>query len=248
MEGIDNFDEQGENRHYRYFLYIGKSIYLEKLNRLKEALQDIEHLWKNKNFIDSQKVVLLIYEQRSKLLWEMGMYEEAITCAKNGIEFSQVNKVYDRAFDLWTILGSIYLDKKQYKIAENCFLSALELITKIQKRYLFITTYTKLGLLYLQNQEFDKAKNCLEEGVKLGESTNDSIRYVHALVALGDCDFECSLYKEAIESYQKALDIAKDYKMLQLEQSIYLKLSKCFTKRNELKARDACIKNITRLD
>lgn len=131
IEGIKQYEEQGENRHYKYFLYIGKSIYLGKLNRLKEAHQDLEFLWSHRNFIESQEKVLLIYEQRSKLLWEMGMYEEAITCAKKGIIISRINKIYERAFDLWTILGSIYLDQKQYKTAENCFLTALELIPKI---------------------------------------------------------------------------------------------------------------------
>lgn len=243
MEGINHYDEQGENHRYKYFLYIGKSIYLEKLDRLKEALQDLEFLWDQKNLIDSQKIVLLIYEQRSKLLWEMGMDDEAITCAKKGIVISRVNKIYDRALDLWTILGSIYLDKKQYTIAENCFLTALELIPKVPKKYLFITTYTKLGLLYFHNQELDKAKSYLIEGVKLGEATNDSIRYVQALVALGDCDFEQSLYMEAIESYQKALEIVKNQNMLQLEQSLYLKLSKCYTKIDDANQRDACIEN-----
>ena len=243
IEGINQYEEQGENRHYKYFLYIGKSIYLEKLNRLKEAHQDLEFLWSQRNFIESQETILLIYEQRSKLLWEMGLYDEAITCTKKGIIISRINKIYERAFDLWTILGSIYLDQKQYKIAEKCFLTALDLIPKIDKKYLFITTYTKLGRLYFKNHEYDKARVCLKEGVKLGETTNDSLRYVQALVALGDCDFEQAFYTEAIDAYQKALDIAKDHNMLQLEQSLYLKLSKCYNKIDDPQKRDTCINN-----
>jgi len=247
IEGIKHYEEQGDNFHYKCLLYIGKSIYLEKLNRLKEAHQELEFLWSEKDSIDSQEIVSLIYEQRSKLLWEMGMHEKAIACLKKGIKISRVNKIYDRVLDLWTILGSIYFDQRQYNIAEKCFLTALELIPKIAKRYLFITTYTKLGLLYLQNQELDKARSYLLEGVKLGESTNDSIRYVQALVALGDCDFERSFYAEAIESYQKALNIATDYEMIEFEQSLYLKLGKCYNKVGELQKRDACIENYYRV-
>jgi len=171
------------------------------------------------------------------------MHEKAIACLKKGIKISRVNNIYDRALDLWTILGSIYLDQRQYNIAEKCFLTALELIPKIAKKYLFITTYTKLGLLYLQNQELDKARSYLLEGVKLGESTNDSMRYVQALVALGDCDFERSDYTKAIVSYRKALDIAKKHEMLELEQSLYLKLSKCYNEVDNSQERDVCIKN-----
>lgn len=233
QDGINNFYEEGERKYYKYFLIIGKSIYLEKLERIEESWKDIEILWSQINEIKNVEVELLLYEQRSKILKKFKMYEEAILCVQNGINMARTNKIFDRAFDLLTFLGTLYVETSQFDRGKNCFLTALTLKNLILKEYLFVSAYTQLGLLYMKLEQWENAQTSLEKAIKVGQKTNDILRFIKALSALGDCFYQQKMYSKAIVSYNKAIRLAEIHNFKVQIQNLHMVLAKCYEATND---------------
>jgi transcriptional regulator with XRE-family HTH domain len=56
-KGLDTFVSDGERKHVYYHLLISKVVYLEKINRNREALMILEELWRKKDRIERLKPV-----------------------------------------------------------------------------------------------------------------------------------------------------------------------------------------------
>jgi tetratricopeptide (TPR) repeat protein len=240
QEGLNHFIDEGEKQHYKHFLLAGKSVYLEKLDRLEESMRDLD-LLDRLGTISSNEVKLIVCEQRSKILKKFKMYDEAIDCAKKGIRMAHVTKTYDRELDLWTLLGCMYVEIENLTVAEKCFITALELKEKMNKEYLFVTTYTQLGILYTKQEKWVESQNKLEVAVNIGQKTNDGLRYTQALVALADCLEKQKLYSEAIQTYKKALKVAKTHSFISLEQELNHKLGTCYKRTGDLSNYKICV-------
>lgn len=235
QNGIDSFNPDGDKtkRYIIHSLKISKAIYLEKLDRLDEALQTINDLWEDIDKIKSIYVLLNMYEVKSSILKKQKRGSEAIQIAYEGIELARVNRAYERSFDLWTTLSSIYLQRNDLQEAENCIRTALSLKKKINDEYLFVNTYTHLGLLYIKKEQWDEAFKALQEAVRLGEKTNDALKYVYALIVLGDWYQLRKQYSEAVQTYQKAHELTLKHNFIKQRHMVLLELSKCWKELDE---------------
>lgn len=226
QQGLKCFVEDGERKYVKYHLFISKIAYLEKLNRDDEALAIIEKIWPHKEEIESTEAHLNLYQARAELYNKNGLYEQAIHYAREGIEKARIDRMYDRSFELWSTLGESYSKKGNFSNAEICFKSALELETKIRRKYLLVSTYTLLGRLYLETGDIQIAKNILKTAIKWGENTKDDFRLIEALVAMGDCFVEQNLNIDANNFYKQALEIAEKHSFLHQQSDILMKLAK----------------------
>src|SRR5690606_40706216 len=68
------------------------------------------------------------------------------------------NRVWISLFDLWTVLGTIYMDLKDWENAKACFDVVLSLRDKFPEKEMFITTYTRIGIMHMNLKEWDQAK------------------------------------------------------------------------------------------
>lgn len=230
QKGIDSFVPDGD-RNKRYIIHslkVSKAIYLEKLDRLDESLQALDELWKHIDEIKSIQVLLNMFETKSDILKRQKRYTEAIEIAEEGIEWARINRVYERSFDLWTTLGSIYLQRNELEKAENCIRTALSLKKRIDNEYLLVNSYTLFGLLCIKQERWDEALESLLEAVRLGEKTNDARRYTMALIVLGDWYQFNGRYSEAVDTYQKAHELAKEHGFIKQRHITLVELSKCW--------------------
>lgn len=186
-KGLDTFVSDGERKHVYYHLLISKVVYLEKINRNREALIILEELWTEKDQIESSEARLNMYQMMAALHNKFEMYEDAIELALEGLEKSRVDKMYDRTFELWTTLGESYSRQGNVSKGEICFQTALKLIPKVRRKYLIVSTQLELGVLHLQKGDAKTAEKILLEAVQLGHETKDSFRLIKALSSLGDC-------------------------------------------------------------
>jgi tetratricopeptide (TPR) repeat protein len=148
----------GEKSYIRDFILISKAIYLQKLNRFEEAQHVLEELTQKRGvndpahessfFSESKEVILNLYEVQATILRQGRMHTQAIRHALKGIDLARIDRMYDRAFELWTTLGSIYNDQNKLKLAEICFLTALKFKKLIKKEKMLAYVYTQLGFLY----------------------------------------------------------------------------------------------------
>jgi transcriptional regulator with XRE-family HTH domain len=83
--GIDCYQENGQRQWISHYLAICKAIYLEKLEKVDEALNALEELWKEKDQIKSLEVVLNMIELRALILKKTSLYDKATKYAIEGI-------------------------------------------------------------------------------------------------------------------------------------------------------------------
>lgn len=228
-QGLDAFLSEGERKVTKYTLLSSKASYLEKMQRNEDALHVLDELRSEQDqWYRNIEVVLNMYEIRANLAAKHHLYEDATRFAKEGLELARSNKHHERALELMTTLGNIRYLKRDFEEAEDWYKLALELESRINREYLFVSTYTQLGTLYMDLEQLDKAKEYLHIAVEKGESNDDGIRYHLALIALGDFYVKLERNREAISYYEKALNQAKKFGFPLIDPDLYIKLSHCY--------------------
>lgn len=223
-EGLQSIQPEKERADVYYRLLLSKAIYLEKLERNEESLQTLEFLQRTENQIDT-KLTLNLYELLATLSKKMGMYTKAIVYTEKGIEIAKQSKNYDRLFELWTTLGSIYKNMEHYDLAKICFQTSAELEDRIARKILSVYNQTQLGTLYIRERNYESAEQVLLNAVQIGERVNGGIRLCEALVALADCYHKQQKDHLYIQYLEKAYNISDHYQFHVQKKSILLKFT-----------------------
>jgi tetratricopeptide (TPR) repeat protein len=184
-DGLEAFCISGEREYYRDILLVSKAFYLEKLNHWEEIVRITDDLWANMDVMWGIDTILNLYEIKIKILLRQGLYNQAIEYTRKGLIRARIDKILDRSFDLWSLLGTIYLKQNDLVEAETCFLTALKM--KVEKPYLLISTYIELCQLYQRQENYAKAFHVAHKAVNLGKESKDQDRLFGALKSLGDC-------------------------------------------------------------
>lgn len=226
--------QPGNGREYnQYILLCNKAVYLEKLSRIEEANQVVHEVWEDIHKINKIAVVLNLYELRAKLYRKTKMFNQGIAYAKEGIELARINNQYQRGFDLWTVLGDIYLVTQEWEEAEYCFQMALSLKDRFQYNNAVISTYTHYGILYMKQSKWKQAEEMLSQAIQLGEKNDFAFRLTFALMVMGDCQKAQNQIHEAISSYQKSLELAKKYHYENRQRQVLNRLAQCVEGKNQ---------------
>jgi tetratricopeptide (TPR) repeat protein len=226
-EGIKAFQTNGEKKYLLYSLLISKSLYLNRLHRSEEALNIIDDLWENIDSIKNIFVLLNMYESKSSILKTQQRYEEAIIITKEGLELARYNLFNDRSFDLWVLLGRIYLCKKSLEEAEICFLTAISLKKRVDKDYLFMNLHTQLGRLYIMSKRWNEAKKALTEAISYKEKTYDNEHIISSFYYMGYLFREIGEMSMAMKYFQQAQQLAKEHDYQEYQHKIHLEMAKC---------------------
>jgi tetratricopeptide (TPR) repeat protein len=242
-EGIKSFNPKGEKEYLFYSLVISKAIYLDRLDLSEAALTTINELWAQIGKIKNLFVLLNMYETKALILKKQNRYEEAVELAQKGVELARYNQITDRSFDLWVLLGSIYLEENDLEEAEICFLTAVDLKRMVDTEYLFMNLHTQLGRLYILSENFIEAKNALTEAISYQEKTYETRDIISGFYYMGYSIRETEDFRLAMNYYQQALELAKQHGYLKLQHKIYLEMAKCLKHLDE-KEFTQCLVNL----
>jgi len=207
--GLSAFHPDGERSQLRYMLLVNKATCLDRLGRTGEAFQTVEILWHDLPRIHHVHTVLKTYELRTELLLRQRLSEDAISCALEGLEIARLNQQYDRAFYLWTLLGNVYFQNRDWENAELCYCLALRLKNRLRDQRMILKAYTRLGLLYMTQQKWEQAKEQLEQALKLGRQHPYTPVYADALIAMGNYYRLRGEMMEAVDHYREAVKWAR---------------------------------------
>jgi len=216
------FNEKGERPQFKFTILLNQATYLEKMGRLEEAMQIIEKLFP---LIDQMAIyqTLQFYDLKINLLKRTGMYDQAIKCAKEGIEVARFNGYPDRLFDLWTSLGSVYLYKKDWDLAKTCLETAL-----CWEHYASLTVlvpaYAMLGWVHFKKNKPDHAENMIRKAISLGKNAHVISKYF-ALMVMGDFLCRVGRKQEAIPFYEQALEVSRSHDYKGFEYKALLRLA-----------------------
>lgn len=238
IEGLNSFLKDGQREYLQEMILINKAIYLEKLNRIEDAQTVLEELTylkvkafdqekEKKEFplnLNCKEVLLNFLELQANFLMKSQFYCQAMKYTMRGIELARVDRMYDRSFELWISLGSIYQKLEKMELAEICFLTALKLRKKINQEHLLAYVYTQLGLLYNKENAFHRAKQYFLEAIRISHKTNNHYWKIEALTELGLCYWEQKHREKALEHLHHALKIAKNHGTTKQENKLLLLL------------------------
>lgn len=241
--GLEAFNEEGERLHNKYTLLRNKAIYLERMGRVAEALKVVQDVWEELPKMAEAETVLVFYWLRSELLRRTSLLDEAETYALKGLDLAMINQNYFSMFDLWTVLGSIYMSRKAWDEAESCFELALDIKDKIPYKEIMITTCTRLGILYIQQKKWEQAEKILRQAIHLGQQYDNAPRLTEALMIMGDLFRTQEKMTDAIPFYEQAVALAQKHKYKKQEHQAWFRLARCWDGTNEQEF-ERCTRNM----
>ncbi|WP_028777753.1 helix-turn-helix domain-containing protein [Shimazuella kribbensis] len=227
-KGLAKFYQDGDREHIYPFLSISKVLYLECLNRNEEALLELEDLWAMRDNITSREVILNMYEMKTKILTKLHRFEEAIKLATEGLTMARINRRYSHASYLWIALGNCYNQQGHLQNAETCFHSAVNMIDKIQDKFLIIETYTEMGKLYQKTNHPQKALNMFSLAVRTSRKSSNQLRLAHSLEYLGDYYIQHEKIEKARAVYEESLDIYQKQEKFRHIKRLLIKVAGCY--------------------
>lgn len=244
--GIDAFNPEGERGELIHILQVNRVNYLKNIGKITDALREIDQMWDDIDVIDQPKVVLNIYELRADLCIMLGMYEEAIEYAKEGLKKARACHQYEDMFYLFTSLGHACLRDKRLDDAEENLKMALNLSQYTKNRGVLLSTYTYLGSLYLQQDKYKEAENALSEAIQIGDAHKSAVRLVDTYITYGELFHKQGNYQKASGYHRKAIELARKCNNRQKEHKAMFLLSKSLEKTDE-KEFNECMKNMYKL-
>lgn len=231
--GLAAFHPDGERPYTIYTLLRNKAIYLERMGRVVEALKVVEQVWEDLPKIKQMETFFSFYWLKVELLRRSGVLDEAVEICMEGLQIARLNKEYGALFDLWTVLGSIYIEKGDWKNAEACLRLTTGIISEEVQPDRLAATYIQLGLLYMYKEKWEEAENFLSKAIKNGEEGNDMPHLTVALLSMGNLYRARNNIEEAIPYYRRAAQLSKKYRLWDKEYESWYRLAQCYQGRDQ---------------
>lgn len=231
-EGIRCLESMKEPSVPLFQLLLSKASYLEKLDRNEEALQVLDQIQEENKIIHSD-MILAKLEILTTIFKKIGMYENSIHFAYQGIELARQLKNDNRLFYLWTLLGSVYYLQNNHDLAKICLQTSMELEDGISKQVLDTPHRIQLGQLYLRFNNYNQAESYLKNAIQASiQSTNIDPKVSEAIIALAECYHLQNNENEYLHHLEKSYHLAQKHQLLPLQKSILLRITRYYESRD----------------
>jgi tetratricopeptide (TPR) repeat protein len=226
--GIEAFDQEGENHETLHLLNRYKALVLYELGRITEAIHLVKNYWDQLSLVEEIDTILTFYWLRAELSRRTGLIEEAIHYTLKGIDIARYNRHYSGMFDLWLVLGTIYTSQQKWEKAEIALTMAKKLEGKFPVDSRLSVVYTRLGILKYKQEQYEEAYPHFHKAVNLSEKFQDWVRLVNNLIMLGDLCITMSNINEAIHYYEKAIHYTQKNDLKEKEYHTWYRLAQCY--------------------
>lgn len=244
--GIKVFTENKGEPNIKYLLYLNKITYLKQSNRIAESYLLIKKIWKSIHSIHDIRTLIAFYLLRAELAQKTGLFEEAIQIATTGIKIAKKNQQFIQMFDLWAILGEIYMNLEDWERSRSCFKMVIRRKKDISDPKKLSSAYLHLSILNIKQKDFNQAYSTLHSALQYATQASHVLQLTQCYLLLGDLCFSIKKSDEAITYCQKGLDLAAKHNLKQKEYQFWLSLAKHWENQDE-EAFLKCLRNIYRL-
>lgn len=225
--GISHLDDRS-HPDVKHLLIVNKVLFLIVLDQGELAFELINQIWDHIHTIEPMKVRLNFYKFRARLLKKAGQYNQAITCAKQGLYLARQNQDRNRMLGLLIVLGTIYLELEQYDKAMSCLQTVLS-FNDLRYPRRMADAYVYLGILHAKCSEWSQAELKLAKAKEICEVHQVDIRrWIKLLIVYGNVLRQQSKFNEAILLYEEALALVKKKQHLSLRYDILFQLLCCY--------------------
>ncbi|MCS1351217.1 helix-turn-helix transcriptional regulator [Mechercharimyces sp. CAU 1602] len=213
-KGIKAFVNEGKRSQVLDVLIVNKITFLDKLNRLGEAMALTEEIWCKKEEIKKPDTLLHLYQLKVNILRKMDHHSLAIEIGMEGLNRAGMTTEYRRILELWDAIGAVYLKMNELDNAEVALEFAMKIEKRVRKRnYIYISTLTKYGIMKMRKGEVKKSEQILSEAISLGEKLQAEVFLLDALIYMGDIKILLDKHTEAINYFKRALQLSKNQKI-----------------------------------
>jgi len=229
-KGIQSYEDDGERPITLFYLYINKSMYLEKLNKYEEALECIEYLERMTKQLEkkdvyriSVKIIAHIHIKLSRIFYKLKLYQKATKTSESGLQIARENNLYPEIFTFQVLLGDIYYRQGDYEKAIYHYEIALAFKNYRDKNTELIDVYMSLGEIYTIKAK-PEAEKYLLEAAKLSQEQQNL--YSKSLNKLSTYYIKQKRYDEALKTLNKALNVKETKETLYNLCLLYKKTSR----------------------
>ncbi|TCP63835.1 helix-turn-helix domain-containing protein [Baia soyae] len=227
--GLDVYREElVDPEQIKYVLMTNRVIYLEKLGKTDEALKRLDELWVYLPIVRKTEIILPMYALRADLYRRMKLYSDAIRYAREGIQIATTSSFYNEMFQIWTILGTIYVEQNNLNDAETCFSYILDLESRVAQKQELVRAYCSLGNLYLLQGKSDESKRILQQAISWAEKLNDALKLSNALIIMGRLMKTMGQQEEGVHYLVQAAQIAEQHDYSQKQFLACYELASCY--------------------
>lgn len=156
---------------------------LRKQNKIKEAMEQY------RKALDLKSDIWQFYYNRSSAFYETSRWEEGITDALKGLEYSGNN------YYIATLLGLLYSETGETDRAIEWFHKAINIKPASFLPFLYA------GKVFHKNKHYDHAMEYYKKSLRLNKDNACIYKY------LGDLYHELGNFKQSVRHYQKATEL-----------------------------------------
>ncbi len=145
-----------------------------------------------------------LYIEISKYYTEFEL-DSALKYATLAQNLNSINHV--KSEDLCLLLSSIYIKKKQLKLATSCLQDVLQIAVQENDSAKIVNIKNRIGSLYLSLEKYNKALSKHIDALQMAKKINDKKAEADALNYIGIIFYHLASYHDALIYYNKALEI-----------------------------------------
>ncbi|MDN3666008.1 ATP-binding protein [Algibacter miyuki] len=232
QESIDTDPELNKNR-IDYFIKQAQSSF-ENQN-YKDALTHLDQALKFAEKDDIKKSIGIIYIFKGQLELHKGKTENAIIALNKSIELQRLIKDNANLGHSYSVLGEVFLHKKDYKKALDYFISSKNLFSEEGLENKLTETLLLEGKAYILLNNYEKARTTLEQTLALSLKNNNKLLQSKASISLGKVYDQLNQQAKALKTTTQGLEIANDLKLIPQRTEAYLVLSDINNSLNDYK-------------
>ena len=161
-------------------------------------------------FAEDWKRVMNIIENIYGKLVKIGLWNEAIKRATQGIEASR--RIGDKEFESGSLLemGIMYYRVGNYEKAKQLYHESIEKGMELKDKRIILGNLHQLGMIEETQGNYDEALKFYKESLKISEELENKSGIAKTIHQLGNIEYLQSNYDEALKYYNRSLKIKEE--------------------------------------
>ena len=196
--------------------------YFSAQKNLEKALDDAVK-------IDDKRSIGLIHSNIGKLFYLLEDYDKALLSLTKAVEFQRTTNDYANNAETYKTFGNVYMSKHDYNQALEYYTSSKSLFEQVgnSDEYIAEILYYE-GKIFNETGKYKQAKQSLEQCLVLGVTDQPNEIDTKATIQLSIAQLNLGNKEEALKLASEGLKEAKQLKLGNATQEVYLALSEIY--------------------
>lgn len=208
--------------HYRLGNYERTLHFFQQVLHMFEEEQDLSGIGRMYNNLG------ILYSELDQYALSLRHYENSLAIKRQLNDSSAITSTLSN-------IGLLHLEQKQYALARQCFTQSLAMDEKLQNTEGMVYTNENMGRLYSQQHQYDSALYFYNKSLSMLEEGEDPYERSTILNSISGIYLLTKKPREAIRTFEQAMEHGKEVKARAVLQESYKGLSEAYAQLNDYK-------------